>query len=100
MKTFKQYLLNELGDTYAGVKALTSYYNKRSPQVKRAQKRVKERISNITRLRNDWRETGSEKNRQRALGLVDTTEIDNNRVKRNILGMIRAGKIIDGFRGL
>lgn len=97
MKSFKQHLLNEIGDTPAGIKALISYYNKRDPQVTRAQKLVKDRIKNIVRLRNDWRETGNEKSRQRALGLVDTTEIDNRRVKKHILGMIRASKIIDKY---
>ena len=100
MKTFKQHLLNELGDTPAGIEALTSYYNKRLPQVDAGQERVRHRMMNIVRLRDDWRKTGNEKSRQRAMGLVDTAEKDNKRVKRNLLGMIRASKIIDGFRGL
>ena len=98
MKTFKQHLLNELGDTPAGIEALISYYNQRSPQVKRTVQRVKERISNIARLKKDWRETGNERSRQRAMGLVDTAIIDNDRLKRNILGMIRADKIIGNFK--
>ena len=34
------------------------------------------------------------------MGLVDTAQQDNNRVRRNLLGMIRAGKIIDRVREL
>ena len=100
MKTFKQHLLNELGDTPAGIKALISYYNKRSPQVDALQARVIDRTKNSIRLRNDWIKTGDEKTRQRAMGLVDTAQQDNNRVRRNLLGMIRAGKIIDRVREL